>query len=84
MLPNLQNTTDIDLEDAEMQRFVEERLRAKAGAEPVRDTRSDYEKDEQALYTVPAEMRRLQTVKKTGGLYLDRGQPLHLFLTCLP
>eukprot|EP00729_Bicosta_minor_P000157 gene157-32968_t len=54
-------TQDIDWEDAQMQKYVEEQIRLRDGQEIVKvDNRSEYEKQAQALYQVPQEMRDLQ------------------------
>ena len=64
-------TQDVDFQDAEMQRYVEEQMMLRSGQpeEPV-DTRTDYEKRRQELFEVPAEFRvRKNAPASSSSLY---------------
>ena len=51
-------TQDIDWEDAQMKKYVEEQIRLRDGQEIVKvDKRSEYEKQAQALYQVRVDGR---------------------------
>eukprot|EP00037_Helgoeca_nana_P015462 m.144438 g.144438 ORF g.144438 m.144438 type:complete len:388 (+) comp23029_c0_seq1:454-1617(+) len=54
-------TQDVDFQDAEMQRYVEEQMMVRSGQpEEEVDTRTDYDKRRQELFEVPEEYRDLQ------------------------
>eukprot|EP00041_Stephanoeca_diplocostata_P000585 m.15505 g.15505 ORF g.15505 m.15505 type:complete len:368 (+) comp10762_c0_seq2:80-1183(+) len=69
-------TQDIDWQDAEMKRYVEEQMMMGQGREEEEegDTRTDYEKRKQELFEVPTHFRELQKkgvlkdVLKNGGM----------------
>jgi hypothetical protein len=51
-------TQDVDFQDAEMQRYVEEQMMVRSGQpEEEVDTRTDYDKRRQELFEVPEEYR---------------------------
>lgn len=51
-------TQDVDFQDAEMKRFVDEQMMLRSGQpEEEVDTRTDYEKRRQELFEVPEEYR---------------------------
>eukprot|EP00040_Diaphanoeca_grandis_P018324 m.96313 g.96313 ORF g.96313 m.96313 type:complete len:376 (+) comp26887_c0_seq2:199-1326(+) len=79
-----QGKTDIDWEDAEMKRYIEEQIRLKSEVEVEdTDTRTDYEKRRQNLYTVPQELRDKQ---KEGKLKdnVERGMLSSQMLSGIP
>eukprot|EP00035_Acanthoeca_spectabilis_P025170 m.457169 g.457169 ORF g.457169 m.457169 type:complete len:359 (-) comp21210_c0_seq1:3726-4802(-) len=55
-------TQDVDFQDAEMKRFVDEQMMLRSGQpEEEVDTRTDYEKRRQQLFEVPEEYRAMQS-----------------------
>eukprot|EP00039_Didymoeca_costata_P027694 m.18963 g.18963 ORF g.18963 m.18963 type:complete len:324 (-) comp6459_c0_seq1:192-1163(-) len=59
-------TQDIDWEDAQMKKYVEEQIRLGQGVQEKVDDRTEYEKRRMDLYKVPEELRELQRQADTS------------------